>query len=470
MNVSFHHGVFMTPEKQTYVENYLLIDGSELRFQNIGDSIFQSQIEVTYIFEQRGTVIDFSKTIVKSPFTGDTIHKLSDFVDQQRFFIPVGMYQLTIRLKDLNNLSDTVNSVQAIDVRVDNYSVFFSDIYLVSKAEPTENPNIYSRNGTDYYPRISPFYPGEANELFFYAELYNTHEKLGKETPYLINIDLMNSETDEIVGEFHLTKRKKARAVEPIANKIDIEKLYTKSYVLRLQARDRDNALLASKSVEIKRFKTNPAKDSAQSFDVEQTFVREFTTDSLRRMTYCLIHQSSDAEGNFIENNWKTADSAELQRFFYGYWIDRNPLDPQAEWLKYFESVDYVEGKYSNNTQDGCATDRGRVYLKYGKPNSMSIVRNEAHSYPYEIWHYYRVEKKANAKFFFLDQKRLNEYVLGHSNVIGEPKDELWYTRLLSGTAGGSQSSSERETEQIGLEGDPYSHGSRAMDYWNNPR
>ncbi|GAB5539159.1 MAG: hypothetical protein Salg2KO_12620 [Salibacteraceae bacterium] len=468
LTVNFHHGLFMTSDRETYVETYMLFDGSDMRYVSVADSMYQAKIELTYVFEQNGKVIDFSKTYVNSPITNDTIEMLSDFTDQQRFVLPPGKYDLLIMLKDVNHPTDTVRSVQSIVVDLSPNDAGFSDIYFIERTSPTVKPNMYTRNGLDYFPRLSSFYPPAANEIWFYAELYNTSLVFGDDTPYLITTEILNPETGDVVDQYRSLKRMKSAPVQGLAQKLNIANLPTGSYVLKLEARNKDNVAFASQSRPFKRYSDN--KMDLSTVDVKKTFVNRMSEDSLRSMTYCLIWQATDQETRYIEENWKTGDTTDLARFFYEFWYERNPLDTRLEWARYHQNIKHVSYRYSNSTMHGCQTDRGRVYLKYGEPNSRSEVRNEAHSYPYEIWHYYKVPGKSNAKFFFLDNRRMNEYILGHSNVMGEPTDRLWYTRVVRETEGGSQSTFEHQQEAVIQERDPYSHGSRALDYWNNPR
>ena len=72
-------------------------------------------------------------------------------------------------------------------------------------------------------------------------------------------------------------------------------------------------------------------------------------------------------------------------------------------------------------------TDRGRVYLQYGPPNSRNKVDNYAASLPYEIWHYYKLENQTNKKFVFVNSDfATNEYRLEYSNVFGEVSNAEW--------------------------------------------
>lgn len=471
LTVNFHHGLYYVPGQGQYVETYLLFDGADMRYVSSGDEGFQATAEVTYIFEQDGKVVDFSKVLVNGPITKDTAKAISDFLNQQRFFLEAGTYDLTIRLRDVNNPIDTLSNRRQMIVPTAPNTPYFSDIFLADRLAPTTTPNIYSRNGQDIFPRVSGFYPPDVEKVTYYAELYNASESLGDNTPYLLVTDLVNLSNDEIIPAYHMIKRVTAREVEPVLRSINVKDLLTGDYLIRLEARDRNNELIANKSIAIKRFNIDPPLDSLSDDDISRTFVRSLRGDSLRNLTYCLRHRSSPQEEAFIDKNWKQGDEVELRRFFYGFWKDRNPIDPRLEWARYNQLVEHVEDEYGNTTNHGCSTDRGRIYLKYGKPNSITDVPNEPYAYPYEIWHYNQVPGKSNAKFVFYDPRHMEEYQVLHSNVPSEQKDYQWFDRLyqyFTGADANNASSTEYLNPTVTGQGEGV--GGRALEYWNNPR
>jgi len=465
IEVLFDHGVFMAPENKPYLETYMYFYGSDIGYSNVGDSSYQASVELTYILEQNGKVVNFSKTLVKSPVTHDTLNAISDFIDQQRFFLEPGDYDLVIKLKDMNNPIDTGSSIQQITINPPGDRAFFSDIMLVDYFKPSEKATVYTRQGREVYPRVSTFYPPQATDISYYCELYRTETALGKGVPYLISINLVNAETEKEVDNYGFSKRYTSSEIEVIMHKMDISELRSGSYLLRFEARDRNNEVIAAKSVLLQRLNHNdPPVSTLDSMDLSKTFVSEITpVDSLRNMVFCLRHQSDYAEQSFIDENWKEGKEVELRRFFYGFWQDRNPVDPKAEWMKYHALIKDVEKNYGSSRAHGCATDRGRIYLKYGKPNSMISITSEPQSYPYEIWHYYKTPEKANAKFVFYDPTRVrDDYIILHSNVLGEHQDLQWYHRLRRpvGMPG---------TNDEVIDPNP-DYGNRALEYWNNPR
>lgn len=80
--------------------------------------------------------------------------------------------------------------------------------------------------------------------------------------------------------------------------------------------------------------------------------------------------------------------------------------------------------RYSNYTRKGWRTDRGRVFILYGKPDEVERHPSEGVIKPYEIWYYYQIEN--GVQFVFVDKNGFSDYELVHSTKRGEFTDEGW--------------------------------------------
>ena len=131
------------------------------------------------------------------------------------------------------------------------------------------------------------------------------------------------------------------------------------------------------------------------SVDVEGTFVEQITsTDSLLLYIDYLYPISSALESLFAENQKNYNNLLLMQKFFLNLWNERNKFIPNQAWQKYHKVVKIVNEEFRNAKLAGYKTDRGRVYLQYGAPNSRNKVDNSSGNYPYEIWHYYKLQNQ----------------------------------------------------------------------------
>ena len=145
------------------------------------------------------------------------------------------------------------------------------------------------------------------------------------------------------------------------------------------------------------------------------------------------------------------------------FWSKRDPLEPEKAWLDYLDMVNRVNMAYSTQISKGYQTDRGRVYLKYGPPNSISESYSEPTTYPYEIWHYYELANGQRDKKFVFYTKDIvtNDFSLLHSNVVGELSNYRWQYFLHQRVDSGW------DIDRTLL---PDGWGENSTDYYNNPR
>lgn len=471
----FNQYLLVSPEEGPYIETHMKFNASSLEHtQNMEG--WQSTVELTYVFQQGESIAKFSKTLVKSPFN-DSLNLVQDFIDLQRFFLAAGDYDLQIKIVDVNKRSDSVEFSQPISIPAHEDKPMFSDFIFIEEIAKTTSPNIFTRGNMDMIPRISSYQSPENTDAKFYIELYNMDSKLGERQPFLLNLDIIDLRSNEPIGQYHIMKRMSTAHVIPVFHQWQIEDLPTGSYIVRAEARDRNNAVVASKVIAMQRHNNLPEADSLSDEALQRTFVHDITgEDSIRNMCYCLIYQGTTSERQYLEANWKKADTTELKRFMYDFWKARNPLDPEISWKMYYKHIRFVERTFDIQRRHACATDRGKTYLTYGKPETRVMQRSEPNTYPYEIWHYYKLPKRANAKFAFVDKTIVtNDYVLIHSNVPGEPFDAAWYLQLNTRNANPMVTDDPQTNQEVmdinNLNSfDMGQVGSRALDFWNNPR
>ncbi len=73
----------------------------------------------------------------------------------------------------------------------------------------------------------------------------------------------------------------------------------------------------------------------------------------------------------------------------------------------YFARVDYCLKNFSFGDK-GLASDRAKIYLRYGPPDSIEEYPYETNRKPYIIWRYF----KLGLEFVFVDTKGIGEYIL----------------------------------------------------------
>lgn len=461
---------YCIPGGSPYIENAIAFDCSTVVYKQIEPGKFMASVEIQTIFRKGDKVANFSKVALDSPVVNDTANITGAFIDQQRFSLENGEYNMEITIKDLNNVNQIpYRTEQTISVQFPEDHPSVSDLLLVESYKPATTPSDLTKSGNDIVPRIYAFYLANSNSLTFYAEMYNSDKYYPEGGKYLVEYYIQAMESSRKMKGFNFVKHMDVKNVNGMLNTIDIRNLPTGNYYLVLEMRDRENRLMASNSVFFQRY--NPGceleLDDIPTAVIANTFAERITNiDTIREYIRCLNPRCSEAERDYSNNLVKTNDLTTMQQFLYTFWSTRAPLDPEKAWIEYYAQVKLVNASYSTRTKKGYMTDRGYVYLKYGTPDKICEEPYEPGAFPYEIWHYYAVANQRNKRFVFMSRDMVtNDYQLIHSDVPGEVYNNRWQLLIYSRFYGPDYTGDIIDQTEA-----PDTWGSRAGDLYRNPR
>lgn len=459
----FDYVTFHIPGQGPMVETHLNFFGETVQYSPTETGL-QATVEITMIFFDGDSIVNFSKKSLKSGVIQDSL--FTDFIDQQRFMLDYGEYVLEVQLSQANAPEESVSFSEAIIVNPPEQAVFSSDIQWISAYKKATETSDYTKSGYDLLPFVSNYVPHEMNDLLFYAEIYGTAEQLGAAEPFLITYYIENFDSKKRAGDFMGRMRAKASPVVPMLKQIDVSHLSTGNYNLIIEARDRENNLIA----ESKRFfqrvgapREYTDTDYAAVME-EHVFSKQITNiDTLYAYIESLVPIAGPQEVSLIYRFEKNKDLDMMQRFLYNFWYSRDNLNPALAWQEYLDDVRTVESKYGTPNKHGYETDMGRIHLTYGAPDVVTDRPNEPSSYPYQIWQYFRAGTWANVRMVFYDRTLLqSDYELLHCDKIpGEIKNPRWDMLIH-----------QRDTplHNIDQKQSKDHFGGRTQDLWETPR
>ena len=430
IKANFSYSTFSSPTNEPYIETYLYFNGNSLVYKTNSNNKLQATVEVTYIFKQGDKIVDFKKYNVQSPEAADSLAEKFNFYDQQRIPLPNGKYDFEIVLKDINSSAKEFTGLQELDIDYKGTNIELSDITLIESFKKSETKNILTKSGYDMLPYTADFYPEDFEKMLFYVEVYNTEKVLEKDEPFLIDYYIESYESKQIAGNYRSFKRETPKTVNALLTSFDIQKLPSGNYNLVVEVKNKENKSIALKKVFFQR--SNPAANEILvSSDYINSFVTNIPPTELEDFIKSTSPISSQIELNFAKNQLSNKDPELMRQYFYNFWLTRNATNPEEEWKKYKELVNTAEKEFSTSIKKGYETDRGRIFLKHGKPNTLTEMKNETSTYPYEIWHYYGIEGRSNVKFIFYSPDIIsNDYPLLHSTLPGEIFNAQWKVEL----------------------------------------
>lgn len=464
----FDYRVFHIPGEGPYIEFVTSFDGSTFKLAKTKGDDFQSNVELTLIVSQGDQVLDFRKTLVDGPLV--PIDEPGDFMSLERFSLPNGRYNIEIEIKDLNDPDiPAEKGIQAVVIENLNEGAFISDIEFVSAYTPTSEHNAFSKSGYDILPYMSSYFPTQFDAIIFYAELYNINNYLGENEHFAFYYAVQDLKGKEIESAGKI-KRLQAKSVLPQLQVVDISKVPSGDYNLVLEVRDKQNNVICSKKRSFSRsliVAADPMNELVSLEVLNASFASKYKNrDSLVYIIQTHFPIAKSQERNTIDNVVPNAELVELQSFFYSFWYKRNPENPEAAWLEYAQQVNDVNAAFSTRIKKGWQTERGRVYLQYGPPNTRVQRPNDPDYWPFEIWHYYETRDNLHdRRFLFVNTTLGQDYELLHSDVPQEAKNYDWKqlvrSRSMNTTANVSRNSNLQNR-------DPYS-GDELEDLWYNP-
>lgn len=461
------HTTFWSPVDGPYVETYLAFDAASLEYKKIGERQYQGSLEITMIFRQNDSIRDYAKYELKSPVVEDTSNIQLEFIDQQRFLLQNGQYEFLLSIADQNSENEPFAYEELIDISYPDDQVNVSGIELVDSYEPVEESHsVLSKSGYKLIPYVSNFYPAGRDNLMFYTEVYNTDKVLGENEKIVLKYFIESFETGKVLSKFQKFKPKQTNLVIPTLSEFDLRNLPSGNYKLGVEVRDRNNELVTSNKLFFQRSNPNMRFDlnDIAAVNITNSFVEDLTSrDTLQEYIQMIRPIATQVEKQFIDNQSKEADLETLQQFFLNFWQTRDEIKPREAWLKYLDEVEKVNKVYSTQIMPGYTTDRGRVYLQYGPPNIITESYNEPSAYPYEIWHYYQLgNSQRDKKFVFYTYNLVtNDFVLLHSNAIGELSNYRWQAELHRRDFDPQSPDDMRP---------PDAWGNQANEYYINPR
>lgn len=458
--------VFALDNLQPYLEMTLIIRGESPLYVEKEEG-YVAEVIMNVRLQNKNTqeIVDsFSYYLYSAPKKDPNSVK-NDFGEIYRRLIDTGEYVIYFNIKDVNDPERKWNWMDVMSANFPSNQISVSDINLLSSFSEAESDDFFERYGYNLIPKYDNFYPQKIGNLSFFMEVYNaptffsSNEKV-KIKSFIKNINSSSLDLSYWVRESLFD----ADSVIVILDQYDIRALPSGNYHLGVEVYDGKGEVKTRTICSFQR--SNPAADSLYDkddvFSIENTFVAEMTDPKVLREHISSMYPIADPmERKLIRTEANNMSLEDMQLYFYSFWHKRMPDNPQLAWLAYYEKVKHVDREFGSKLIRGYRTDRGRIFLQYGPPNSIRKSDYSPTTHPYQIWHYYEIEKEMNIRFVFYTTDFVsNDYTLLHSNKKDEVREPAWQILLLKGHNARDDFDQTRPEDFYGNDMD---------ENWNNP-
>lgn len=432
--VSF--AVFSTPDKP-FVEVNIEIPGLTITYLPVDSTHMQASVEVLILIKRGEEVVNYAKYILNSPI----VTAPRALLDVKRLPVPNGEYTLEVSFQDVKTPTNKKSFSYPLKVDV-GAGLYLADLQLLRSFHADDSDNPFAKNGYFLEPLPFNYYDRSATILAFYTEVYHSNQAIAQGASYLVRYFIeeeVNATKKNLVSVG--TQRKKSSAADALLVQMEIGKLETGNYILTAEIRTAGNELLATKSLRFQR--SNPflsipdveMTDDLMAKQFVQTMNEQELKFSLRAIS--VVVAGDDAET--VKNVLKSNDLKQMRYVLFRHFAKKNPNSPEIAFQEYIQQANSANDKYKSGFRYGFETDRGRMFMKYGKPNDVIHVEDDPSAAPYEIWVYEFLPKtkQQNVKFLFYNPSLAgDDYILLHSNARGELNNPRWERDLYQRNAG----------------------------------
>jgi GWxTD domain-containing protein len=432
INFEFDFAQFGYDTLSNYVEFYYSFDKSSLSYIDTDTTDFVSGILHIEIRDSASldTIIN-KQWIVNSEIT-DSLSLNQSLIGLLGFVIAAGSYEINVTGYDANNPNNsrTISDLLSI-TPFKTTDILISDIQLSSKIIPgSENTSsIFYKNTFELTPLPTAFCGENQPILFYYCEIYNI-ESGNSDTDLRIDELVFNSRGQLVSSTSKRINKSVNSRVE--VGKVNVYKFPTDTYTLIINIVDS----LANYGVSSSKrfFVYNPSVAPSDTSQIKispvlSTMFGSMSEEELDDLFAKSKYIASEAE----KDKYDALSTVEAKReFMYTFWRarDEDPSDDRNQYFQdYLKRIAEANERYSAAKKDGWKTDRGRIYLIYGKPSEIERYPNQIETKPYEIWRYESME--GGVVFVFGDVSGFNDYQLLHSTKRGELRDDNWQRRIV---------------------------------------
>ncbi|MES2681496.1 MAG: GWxTD domain-containing protein [Bacteroidota bacterium] len=439
----FNLGVFNTPQNQPFIETYLTISGNSLFAREVNGK-FQNSVNILFTVFKDSLIVKANKYNLSGPLFNDSV-SAPVFIDNQRYPLPNGNYRLEIALTDNYNPAKKPFIIkQDLSLAYQSKNIQCSSIQALESYRKSEKPGPLTKSGFDMIPYTVNYFPETSNDLTFYFETYNTDTVLGKNKAFVYYYYIENSDNLTKLNDYGAFKKQTSAKVNPLLAKINISKLGTGNYNLVIGVKDEKNIMHVESKYFFRRLNRNVDITALAKADEQRTIAEYFgncnNPDTLKMFVECLwpIANGVDKERTINQSLKKNPEM--MKNFVIDFWQRRagDTANAVKMWATYYKSVKEAMALFRCGKQPGYYSDRGRVYLQYGKPNQRAEQNMESNTYPYEIWQYYQLTDAVNGtsftnrKFVFVNKMLGDDcHRLIHSDTPGEMINERWRFDVL---------------------------------------
>jgi GWxTD domain-containing protein len=426
--------LFKYSDSKSILEIYFSVNQRDLSYTK-SEGVFIGQANIDIRIKDISTdkyVYDNSVGLQSKISDTNKAVLVNKIIGQQNLTLPIGEYILYLTGYDnIDKSKIDTSSHQLSVVKFDENKTMISDIELATGiAKSNETTGIFYKYGMEITPNPDGLFGMNLNKLLYYFEIYSIVKDFPGDSVFLETSIIDVNSNSTLVQNLKYVKSKHAAFVE--TGSLGIDSLEKGKYLLKIKLLDNTTG----KSIEKERFfhVYNKSKNiSSDNIEEEKDYLNsEYKTMNLEKLEDEYNKSLYIRSANETDVYKKLKDIDEKRKFMFNFWKKRK-FEPNGyvdnSKLAYFKRINEANYYYKQGFMEGWKSDKGRIYITYGKPSEIDLHPNEADSKAYEIWSYSNVQGGAICVFGEYDLGT-GVFYLVHSTIRGEFKDDDWKSKI----------------------------------------
>jgi len=368
-----------SPEAQAYI--YVWVKNTHFQFLKTDDNFrarYQINIEIGLGKKQSLFSIDSTYAIAVANYA-ETLEPTTEHIHRFRINLPAGKYLVKTRLLDLNTGNHRNQTINSEIQPYDPGKLVMSDLLLVDTSDV---------NQITVANVIPPLRIPIQKRIYVYAEIFN----FDGQQPYKIQpyFSRKNATKDlELRYKLFTT----SSSIKILLLELVEDDMLRGDHLL--------NVILTVGSDSV--MKSKPIRFVQQKSDLEE-IVETSLDEMIDQLQYI-------AEGD----EWKKlrkSTGKEREDLFKQFWERRDPTPGTPEnglFDEYYRRIQQANARFRVQRLQGWRTERGRVFIVYGQPDTVDRTSNYSGSSGiYEVWYYDELRKR----FVFWDELGFGDFRL----------------------------------------------------------
>ena len=403
-----------------YVECFLYVMGNSLTGHMNADGQWETEVNVI-VSLTREDITEINKSFV-------LVSPVKDFKADIEYLwrdgINPGTWNVEVSFTDADNTENIliVNRTKTVSMFAEGPNM--SGVYLLSDIKTEGLGETFKRNNMYLHPLPFNILPGNKDVLSAYLELYTLDEG----DQYFLGYGVEQPVGDEFKRVMKYEKLD-SKDITPKIISLSTAGLPPGKHSLVLQIRSKAKNIIHEETIAF----IKPDLDAI--VDIPDDYLDALTHEQAEYAVRAIAPHIHQGDSEKLNELIARGNVEEMREFLYKYWRFFAPANPSTSYHKYMMVADYVNQVYDSGFGYGFETDRGLIYMKYGRPNDVLSVEDDPVAYPYEIWvyHDFPVTNQSNVKFLFYNPDLIsNGHQLLHSNARGERYNPSWQARLYA--------------------------------------